>query len=267
MLYLRALRELKLLKPLKLLYYSGMSENVRPVVVCVVVSTIVPSPVHLRCCSVYANIDSFATYVHRHLRCDQLSLSRSCFLPVLRVNVSLLAFRPSSSPSFSVRTNQPPLEASLLVHVFTTCQLSISCFHVPPRFPISGSCPSNVLTWASLTYQSILIRSLPLPTSQVISILNILKPPSLEAFKEVYLIQELMETNMHHVIRTQDLSALRWIQRVLALFACEECLDCCAFGPGAAWGGGLWLERPGSWRVACILSLWCVGVLASLGAS
>ncbi|CAA7264289.1 unnamed protein product [Cyclocybe aegerita] len=33
-----------------------------------------------------------------------------------------------------------------------------------------------------------------------------IKPPSLEAFKEVYLIQELMETDMHRVIRTQDLS-------------------------------------------------------------
>ncbi|KAJ7906267.1 CMGC/MAPK protein kinase [Mycena leptocephala] len=31
-------------------------------------------------------------------------------------------------------------------------------------------------------------------------------PPSIEAFKEVYLIQELMETDMHRVIRTQDLS-------------------------------------------------------------
>lgn len=40
----------------------------------------------------------------------------------------------------------------------------------------------------------------------IISILDIIKPPSLEAFKEVYLIQELMETDMHRVIRTQDLS-------------------------------------------------------------
>ncbi|TFY57897.1 hypothetical protein EVG20_g8365 [Dentipellis fragilis] len=41
---------------------------------------------------------------------------------------------------------------------------------------------------------------------QIISILDIIKPASLEAFKEVYLIQELMETDMHRVIRTQDLS-------------------------------------------------------------
>ncbi|KAI8597791.1 kinase-like domain-containing protein [Dissophora ornata] len=40
----------------------------------------------------------------------------------------------------------------------------------------------------------------------VISILDIVKPPTLEAFQEVYLIQELMETDMHRVIRTQDLS-------------------------------------------------------------
>ncbi|KAI6029602.1 hypothetical protein PISMIDRAFT_317140 [Pisolithus microcarpus 441] len=43
-------------------------------------------------------------------------------------------------------------------------------------------------------------------SENIISILDIIKPPSLEAFKEVYLIQELMETDMHRVIRTQDLS-------------------------------------------------------------
>ncbi|KAJ7240831.1 mitogen-activated protein kinase [Mycena haematopus] len=41
---------------------------------------------------------------------------------------------------------------------------------------------------------------------KIISILDIIKPPSIDAFKEVYLIQELMETDMHRVIRTQDLS-------------------------------------------------------------
>lgn len=40
----------------------------------------------------------------------------------------------------------------------------------------------------------------------IISILDITKPESFESFKEVYLIQELMETDMHRVIRTQDLS-------------------------------------------------------------
>ncbi|KAL0960145.1 hypothetical protein HGRIS_011781 [Hohenbuehelia grisea] len=43
-------------------------------------------------------------------------------------------------------------------------------------------------------------------SENIISILDIVKPPSLDAFKEVYLIQELMETDMHRVIRTQDLS-------------------------------------------------------------
>ena len=63
-------------------------------------------------------------------------------------------------------------------------------------------------------------------STKIISILDIIKPPSLEAFKEVYrtslrslftiqdirstvssiVIQELMETDMHRVIRTQDLS-------------------------------------------------------------
>lgn len=40
----------------------------------------------------------------------------------------------------------------------------------------------------------------------VISILDITKPASFERFTEVYLIQELMETDMHRVIRSQDLS-------------------------------------------------------------
>ncbi|KAG1163011.1 hypothetical protein G6F36_013858 [Rhizopus arrhizus] len=40
----------------------------------------------------------------------------------------------------------------------------------------------------------------------IISILDIMKPKSLDDFTEVYLIQELMETDMHRVIRTQDLS-------------------------------------------------------------
>lgn len=40
----------------------------------------------------------------------------------------------------------------------------------------------------------------------IISMHEITKPTSLEAFKEVYLIQELMETDMHRVIRTQNLS-------------------------------------------------------------
>ncbi|KZV99730.1 mitogen-activated protein kinase [Exidia glandulosa HHB12029] len=43
-------------------------------------------------------------------------------------------------------------------------------------------------------------------SENIISIWDIIKPPTLEAFKEVYLIQELMETDMHRVIRTQDLS-------------------------------------------------------------
>ncbi|KAI9013420.1 mitogen-activated protein kinase [Phycomyces nitens] len=40
----------------------------------------------------------------------------------------------------------------------------------------------------------------------IISILDIVKPKSYELFTEVYLIQELMETDLHRVIRTQDLS-------------------------------------------------------------
>jgi len=43
-------------------------------------------------------------------------------------------------------------------------------------------------------------------SENIIAIVDIIRPTSLEAFKEVYLIQELMETDMHRVIRTQDLS-------------------------------------------------------------
>ncbi|RDB30603.1 Mitogen-activated protein kinase CPK1 [Hypsizygus marmoreus] len=40
----------------------------------------------------------------------------------------------------------------------------------------------------------------------IISILDILRPPSIEELNEVYLVQELMETDLHRVIRTQELS-------------------------------------------------------------
>jgi len=43
-------------------------------------------------------------------------------------------------------------------------------------------------------------------SENIITILDIVKPSSLESFKDVYLIQELMETDLHRVIRTQDLS-------------------------------------------------------------
>jgi len=43
-------------------------------------------------------------------------------------------------------------------------------------------------------------------SENIISILDLIRPPNLESFKEVYIIQELMETDMHRVIRTQDLS-------------------------------------------------------------
>ncbi|KAG0706884.1 kinase-like domain-containing protein [Suillus ampliporus] len=40
----------------------------------------------------------------------------------------------------------------------------------------------------------------------IISILDILQPQSFDQFREVYLVQELMETDLHRVIRTQQLS-------------------------------------------------------------
>ncbi|RSH88072.1 MAP kinase Pmk1 [Apiotrichum porosum] len=43
-------------------------------------------------------------------------------------------------------------------------------------------------------------------SENIITVLDIVKPPSYEQFKEVYLVQELLETDLHKVIRTQDLS-------------------------------------------------------------
>ena len=40
----------------------------------------------------------------------------------------------------------------------------------------------------------------------IISILDILQPPSFELFRYVYPVQELMETDLHRVIRRQGLS-------------------------------------------------------------
>lgn len=43
-------------------------------------------------------------------------------------------------------------------------------------------------------------------SENIISILDLVRPTSLESFHEVYLIQELMETDLHRVIRSQKLS-------------------------------------------------------------
>ncbi|TIB70124.1 hypothetical protein E3P77_00111 [Wallemia ichthyophaga] len=43
-------------------------------------------------------------------------------------------------------------------------------------------------------------------SENIISVLDMIKPKDYPTFKEVYLIQELMETDLHRVIRTQDLS-------------------------------------------------------------
>jgi len=40
----------------------------------------------------------------------------------------------------------------------------------------------------------------------IISILDIIKPPSIDDFKEIYFVQELMQTDLHRVIRTQQLT-------------------------------------------------------------
>ncbi|WWC93155.1 uncharacterized protein L201_008122 [Kwoniella dendrophila CBS 6074] len=43
-------------------------------------------------------------------------------------------------------------------------------------------------------------------SENIISVLDIIRPASYDTFKEVYLVQELLETDLHRVIRTQDLS-------------------------------------------------------------
>ncbi|KAH3661839.1 hypothetical protein OGAPHI_006017 [Ogataea philodendri] len=42
--------------------------------------------------------------------------------------------------------------------------------------------------------------------NNIISILDVQKPRDFESFKEVYIVQEFMETDLHHVIRSQVLS-------------------------------------------------------------
>ncbi|GAA5878898.1 hypothetical protein JCM16303_007223 [Sporobolomyces ruberrimus] len=43
-------------------------------------------------------------------------------------------------------------------------------------------------------------------SENIISVVDLIKPSSLDSFKEVYLIQELMETDLYRVIKTQTLS-------------------------------------------------------------
>ncbi|KAL7419404.1 mitogen activated protein kinase [Cryptotrichosporon argae] len=43
-------------------------------------------------------------------------------------------------------------------------------------------------------------------SENIITVLDVIQPVSYDLFKEVYLVQELLETDLHRVIRTQDLS-------------------------------------------------------------
>ena len=43
-------------------------------------------------------------------------------------------------------------------------------------------------------------------SENIISILDIVKPASYDAFKEIYIVQQLMETDLHRVIRSQKLT-------------------------------------------------------------
>ncbi|KAJ7934075.1 kinase-like domain-containing protein [Mycena leptocephala] len=40
----------------------------------------------------------------------------------------------------------------------------------------------------------------------IISIIDVIKPSSLDSFKEIYIVQELMQTGLHRLIYTQDLT-------------------------------------------------------------
>jgi mitogen-activated protein kinase 1/3 len=62
----------------------------------------------------------------------------------------------------------------------------------------------------------------------IIAILDILKPPSIHQFNEVYLVQELMETDLHRVIRTQELSddhCQYFVYQVASHIFRKVCLD------------------------------------------
>ncbi|KAG9120712.1 MAP kinase Pmk1, partial [Ceratobasidium sp. 392] len=86
----------------------------------------------------------------------------------------------------------------------------VSAVHVPSqqRVAIKKITPFDHSMFCLRTLREIkLLRHF--QHENIISILDLLKPASLEDFKEVYLVQagpELMETDMHRVIRTQELS-------------------------------------------------------------
>ncbi len=45
----------------------------------------------------------------------------------------------------------------------------------------------------------------PLSLVQVIAMRDIIRPPKKEAFNDVYIVSELMDTDLHHIIRSDQL--------------------------------------------------------------
>ena len=91
---------------------------------------------------------------------------------------------------------------------FITCCIQLfhisSALHIPSqrKVAIKRITPFDHTMFSLRTLREIkLLRHF--HHENIISILDILRPPSLEDFKEVYLVQELMETDLHRVIRTQ----------------------------------------------------------------
>ncbi len=106
-----------------------------------------------------------------------------------------IVWQVPSPCSFLTRSSSPPLH------------LTSSALHVPSqrKVAIKRITPFDHSMFCLRTLREIkLLRHF--HHENIISILDILRPPSLDDFKEVYLVQELMETDLHRVIRTQQLS-------------------------------------------------------------
>lgn len=87
------------------------------------------------------------------------------------------------------------------------CCLHSSALHIPTqrKVAIKRITPFDHTMFCLRTLREIkLLRHF--HHENIIAILDILKPPSIHQFNEVYLVQELMETDLHRVIRTQELS-------------------------------------------------------------
>jgi mitogen-activated protein kinase 1/3 len=90
---------------------------------------------------------------------------------------------------------------------FPTHPLSSSAVHLPSqrKVAIKRITPFDHSMFCLRTLREIkLLRHF--NHENIIAILDILQPTNLDDFKEVYLVQELMETDLHRVIRTQTLS-------------------------------------------------------------